>query len=352
MLPDSLYFISAEGQIVRLEADGQSLTPITQEAEPVTGYDVAPGGQKIVYVSGNNLYEAAADGSGQQLKVAVGAFEDDGTGGSFITQTISRPRYSPDGSQIAFGLNGVNLIASGPATAYETILANDPYPDFSNPDFARPEEPVRFFWPESWSPDGRKLLTQLGYFPEGGGLVVLDLAEGSLVEPLNALGITCCDWAWSPDSLGGYIASDLMAYGAAGLAQVDAISGQSTTLILGQSPDAPPPDGPITLFRAPLDPGDGSLLVFIAAVDFLSGTSPYAMALYDLQADQITPLSEERYPVSQMRWFGDGRGAAIVVIDPEAPGQRIGQLHYLARDGQPALPLPAEGNSPIWGNGD
>ncbi len=353
VLPESLYFISSEGQIMRLEADGQSLSAITQEAEPVADYDVADGGQKIVYVSGNNLYEAAADGSARQLKVAVGAFEDDGSGSGFITMTISQPRYSPDGSQIAFGLNGVNLIASGTATEYQSILPSDPYPDFNDPDSERPEGPVRFFWPKAWSPDGRKILTQLAYFPEGGSLVVLNVADGNLVEIFNEDFINCCDWAWSPDSLGGFIASDQMAYGTAGIAQVDTLSGESTTLILGQAPDGPPPpEGSVTLFRAPLDLGDGSLQIFVAAFDFESGVSPYTIVVYDPQADQITPLSEERYSTSQMRWFGDGRGAAIVVVDPQAPGERKGQLHYLASDGRLALPLPAEGSSPIWANGD
>lgn len=352
VLPAALYFISTDGQIMRQEADGQTLTLITQEVSPITDYDVASGGQKIAYVSGNNLYESAADGSESQLLVEVGPFPYDETGANNVTLTIRRPRYSPDGTQIAFGLDGVNLIQSGTSSEYEVLLASDPFPDFTNPDFEPQEGPIRFFRPEAWSPDGSKILTQFGYFPEGGGMSVLNVADGSLVEHFNPSGINCCDWTWSPDSLGGYIASDQFAYGAAGLAQVDAVSGESTTLIMGMLPDAPPPEGPVTQFRTPLDLGDGSLLVFVAAVDFQSGQSPYTIASYDLAADQITPLSEERYPISQMRWFGDGQGAAVVVEDLDIPGYGTGQLYYLAIDGQPALPLPAVGSSPIWANGD
>jgi hypothetical protein len=148
VLPAALYFLNTHNQIVRLAADGLTLTQITNEPQPVTDFDVSPVNGRLIYVSGNNLIESAADGSNPFVKITGETFNPDEPGAS-ITKAITSPRYSPDGSQIAFGLNGVNLIASGEATDYQVVVPSDPYPDPNNPP-PNSEQPIRFLTSGQW----------------------------------------------------------------------------------------------------------------------------------------------------------------------------------------------------------
>ena len=176
LLPAPLYFIDrATQQIARLETDGVTVHPITDEPQPITAFDVSPLDGSLVYVTDNMLYQSDADGGNRLLKVP-GERPELQPKDDWINRQISAPYFSPDGRRIAFALNGVNLIDSGPAMRFATILANSPYPDLNDPK-ALQGEPIRFFWPRGWSPDGSHLLVEYGWFPEGGGLALYDLAQ-------------------------------------------------------------------------------------------------------------------------------------------------------------------------------
>ena len=60
-LPAPVYLLR-EGQIWRLERDGTTQRQITHEPAPVNSFDVSPADDVLVYVSGNALIYADADG--------------------------------------------------------------------------------------------------------------------------------------------------------------------------------------------------------------------------------------------------------------------------------------------------
>jgi hypothetical protein len=351
-----LYFIGEAGQIMRLEADGQSLQQITMVAEGISDFDVSPVDGRLVYVSGNKLIETGPNGENPIVKVDAGQPVIDPTRSPEpvvrITQTISRPRFSPDGGQIAFGLNGVNLILAGAATEYAPVLPSDPYPDLNDPNFVYPEGPIRFYWPDSWSPDGRRLLVDYAYYPEAGGLAVLDLYDNELNFVTNADRIECCDWAWTPDAEVAILASDLIAYGVPGLAVVSPITGGSQTLING-APETPgvtglPPS--MQLFKAPFAAEDGRILTFVVGgYPDEPGTPMYHMAEVTVGMTQTVPLRNDEYHPVEVLWAADGRGAAIVNPGPRSTYPIIGPLLWLPADGGNLVDLRTTGGVLRWG---
>lgn len=110
VLPAPLLFMR-EGQIVRLERDGKTVTPITNEqpGQPdilaVTDFDVSPADGSLAYIvqgSGANTL-VRTDAQGQQRTVLL------------ETAAVSMPRWSPDGAQIA-----LNVWASPEQTGGQT----------------------------------------------------------------------------------------------------------------------------------------------------------------------------------------------------------------------------------------
>lgn len=354
VLPADLYYLNTSDQIMRLGADGLTLTEITNEPEPVIDFDVSPESGRLAYVSGNNLIETDLIGGGRIVKVS-GQPLDPNSPDDFIIRRISNPRYAPDGSRITFGLNGINIIPSGAATDYQTILPSSPYPDLSNfePD---PDNPLRFFSSGEWSPDGSKLVVEYSFFPEGSGLAILNLNDGVLTDLVNPLsGMTCCQWAWTADSSAGYTASNLLAFGVPGLVRFDAATGEGTPILggLAQDDGESGPDNPIRLFLSVFPNADGSLLSFVETADDyseLTGLPVYTMSHISPDGSSVTDLRDAGYPLWEVLWAGDGSGAIIVdsEFNPRFPPS--GPMRWLPTDGGPVLDLPAQGRMPRWGS--
>jgi Tol biopolymer transport system component len=347
ILPAPLYFLS-DGQIQRLETDGQILTQLTQEAAPITDFDVSPIDARLVYVTNNRLIEANPQYGTRIVKVAGEPF-DEAVPGDAITKRISDPRFSPDGSQIAFGLNGVNLIAAGDVVTYTTLLQSDPYPDLNNP----PRSDVRFFTPGSWAPNSNRLMVRFSYWPEAGGLAIFDLADNSLrsltsEDPNTPL---CCDWAWGRDGSTAFIASDLLAYGIPGLAQVDVASGAATLLLAGfGTSDEVSVDEPLSLFRSPHQSSDNILMAFVSQIQRMDQTALYQMMRVGIDADEMLLIGEETIETSgDILWARDSSGAALADLNGSGPLDFAGPILWLPANGDPAVSLPAYGAQLRWG---
>ncbi|MDX1687295.1 MAG: hypothetical protein R3248_04865 [Candidatus Promineifilaceae bacterium] len=347
VLPAPLYYLR-EGQIMRLEIDGVTVTQITNEASPVTDFDVSPDGDRLAYVSDNDLIEADADGGNRVIKVGGEVYGEDDTAAR-ITQEISHPRFSPDGGRLAFGLNGVNLMPAGEgADDYQVIQASDPYPDAGDlPD----DEPIRFFWPSAWSPDGGRLLLEFAYWPEAGGLAIKDLNGGGLVDVTNPDSIVVGDWAWGPNGQAAFLASNALVYGAPGLVRVDAATGESTTLVKGLPNGEASADKPIRLFRAPHVTAGGDLAFFVRFADSMedAGAEGYRMYRSATDGSGMAPLRDDAFSLGTALWAEDGSGAVVVEAGHNERYPPAGPMLWAPAGAGPVVELAADGGRPQWG---
>ena len=346
VLPAPLLFLSnrsGSDQIWRLDVDGVTLTQLTNEAAPVTDFDAAPVGGRLAYVSDNDLIVANADGSGRALLVdgppqpAVDAPDR-------INTEMKQLRWSSDGARIAYGLNGVNLIdASGGEPV--VLQQSDPVP--LPPDY-QSDGPVKFYWPNVWSPDGSRLLIDVAYFPEGGFLSVVDAAGGDLVDIISPEGIVCCNPSWSIDGTTVYYANRAPGQIAPGLWRADAATGESATLIQGIVGE---------VFNMPgwaQQASDGRLYYFFVSMSGFPET--YArQSMYRADADGVTgqtQLRDDAHILGEALWASDGSGAVIVDAEESAQANVFpltGPLLFLKSDGGPELTLAGNGHMLRWG---
>lgn len=344
-LPAPLYYVEHETrQIVRLEADGVTTSTVTNEDAPVTAFDVSPVDGSLVYVAGNRLIQSDANGDNRVVKVTGQAIDPQSSEGT-ITTLIMAPRFSPDGKEIVFGLGGVNLMASGPSTEYRTLLESSPYPDLNDPNWFK--EPVRFFWPYSWSPDGKRLLVEFAYYPEGGGLALLDLETGSLVELAASEPNTTLtgDATWTDDGQAFYIGSNAIAYGSAGLSWVDATTGM-VTAIIRSGPDSGTGSGePLTMVRAPHVTAGGALWVLalpIADLANMDDSDGYGFYAVDEPGGAMEALSKSVFNVEgPVLWRDDDSGVVIVADFVYEEGGAHGTLTWVPANGATPQTLPA-----------
>jgi hypothetical protein len=170
---------------------------------------------------------------------------------------------------LAYAQNGLNLysVSTGVSSLVIEDQLEDPTPEGV-------QFPIETYWPKRYSPDGTKLVINLGYF-EGSSLAIYNPAGNSLVRLTNAEDTLICytscvysDVEWSADSASFYTANSQndFAYDTGGLWKVDAVSGAVTTLIpLGLG------DGTIELPDEPYPAPDGQLYYFFGAFGVDSG---------------------------------------------------------------------------------
>jgi hypothetical protein len=264
---------------------------------------------------------------------------------SYYTSEVTKPRWSPDGARIAYGMNGINLIdaAGGTPTA---LLPNDPIPAPGEP----PTGSVQLYWPHNWSPDGAHMLIEVGHYGGEGSVGVINLADNSVLSLSSPQGYVCCAPSWSLDNQSIFYANPVDGIVPPGMWRTDVTTGEGTTLIDGIAKDA-------QLLAAQVQQAsDGNLYYFYGVVPAPgepSSTTPLAMyrAADDGVTDQ-TQLRTDAHVVGEALWAKDGSGAVIVdakaalesgVYPPQGP------LLYLKADGSPAVALADEGRHVRWG---
>jgi Tol biopolymer transport system component len=338
VLPAPVYFIGQDGQIWRLEADGATISQITHEPAPVTEFDDSPKDGTLAYVSSNALIISDAQGGNRRVMLSGPALSQS-PDATYILSSLTKPRWSPDGMTLAYGLGGINLLDVPTGTS--RMLRSTTYSETS------PAE-IRIYVPDQWSPDGTRLLVHLG-FSEGGGLVVLRLADHSEVLLTSPDGLVCCYQAWATDGLNIYFANDSVGYVASGLWRADVVSGTGVTLIAGEQ------DGKFTLVSYPYQGADGRLYAFMSSTSEFPEAFP-ALVMTRSAADGVTErmtLRTDTWHLGDVLWAQDGSGALIIDQSPDFPRPDpfaiLGPLVWLPTDGSPALVLPVVGTSLHWG---
>jgi hypothetical protein len=346
LLPHRLYFLARDdqgiNQIFRLERDGKTRAQLTFESADVTDYAVSMTDGRIAFEVNNQLVLINADGSDRRILVEGSL--DPGIPESY------HPVFSPDGRTLAFGQDGLNLydLSSG----VSKLVIEDQYGE-PLPDGAR--LPIELYWPEEYSPDGKKLLVALGHWEVAPSHAVYHLDTNMLVRYTEVQDyIYCCSFhggpVWSPDSasFSGVASAHDYSYKSGELWTVDA---QNGTLIRTLKPDAGLINLPKELYLAP----DGDLYFFFGSYADDSGffDAPVlnmVRSAPDGETDRTVLRGENFVLMKEALWAPD----ASFAIVSSSPGQDWDQaagvleLYYTDRQDSPIWLAPS-GENLKWG---
>jgi Tol biopolymer transport system component len=331
LLAHSVYFLSQRSgsvQVWRLEADGAKLVQLTDEATNVDGYDVSPTDGSIAYIADNQIYLMNADGSDRRLLVDNAAADPEAED-FFYTQIVSSPRFSPDGSQLAYALNGVWIydVASSQA---EHILENE---------F---EGGTKVFAPLEWAPDNKQLLISMG--TESGSALSVWQVGGEEPVQLESEDQPCCQTIWAPDSRSVLLASATLGLVEPGLWRFDTRTGERSTLIETTSGEA------YNFVGWPLQLANGDLQYFYSsATELPEGDVPlYIIRSAADGTSARTQLRSESFSLREALWSPDGD--LVLVAQPAAGGDgNSGPVTLVLLDGSPVVPLIDSAFNLRWG---
>ena len=346
VLPRPLYFIGPSNtvnQIWRLSVDGQTAAQITNEPVEITNFDVSPLDGSIAFVSANKLIKVDANG-GNRAELLSGPAINPTPGPDQINTQVGSVQWKPDGTQIAYSLNGVNLIdANGGAPII--VQANDPIPSVPDPNLA-----PKFYWPEAWSPDGMRILMTIAYYPEGGSLAVKTIGSGAPVILNNPDGWPCCNPNWSWDGGSVFLSNDYSGLIRAGLWNINATTGQGTTLISEANANG-------TIFNLVSQArqlSDQRLYYFMAQANAFPDKQP-AVSMTSSAADGNTDRKQLRvdsYIVGEALWDPNHSGAVIKDLTAQPidySGAISAPLIWLNMDNTAPIKLPVYGYNLRWG---
>lgn len=337
VLPQPLLFLR-DGQIVRMERDGKTITPITAEqpGQPdilaIFEFDVSPVDGSLIYAvqgsTGNTIVRT--DANGKQRTVLL------------PNVAATHLRYSPDGTQIALRISAPLEATGGQRGGVYVIPAAGGVPQLlqadDNPNNSTLEG--RGYMPHRWSPDGNRLLVSAyGLALEVCSAAVIDMRSRGLVPIQSPQGTVsgCASGQWSAD--GQRIFIQMSGPGpqppVPGLWQADPATGALTPYIQGQNADG---TYALTSNQRPLD--DGTIYVFIADVetppDPFSGIMPRYRLYKRGTADGTAVRSEQFAVVGQALWADDNSGVLVDMIS-EAVNDVV--TAWIPIDGGPVIEL-------------
>jgi hypothetical protein len=343
VLPRTFYYLAPDPagvvQVFRLEKDGTTQRQITSESVNVTDYDVSPLDGSVAYVANNQLLYNNADGSERRVLVDGGAVDPNNP---FIS-TISSPVFALDAQTLAYGYKGLQIYSFGVEES-ELVIENQ-IDDVGGGLFV----PRELYEPERYSPDGAKLLINLGYY-EGGSSAVYYPGTNALVRLSGGEGAFIWGDAneWSADSASFYSASSVAGMFSPGLWRVDATTGEVTTLIPGTTGD-----GNYNAAKEAYLAPDGQLYFFFATVASPEGVFNRApLKLVRSEPDGVTgrtTLSEENFELlNEALWAPDA--SLVVVAMASAPEiAQGGQAKIVYLDGRPSVDLVSFAQQMKWG---
>jgi hypothetical protein len=343
ILPQTLYYLGIDNagfvQVFRMERDGTTQRQITSESVSVSDYDVSMVDGSIAYVANNQLLYINADGSERRVLVDGGTQDPNNP----FMNRISSPVFSLDGLTLAYGYKGLQIYSF--STDESELLIEDQIDDIGDGLFV----PRELYEPERYSPDGTKLLINLGYY-EGGSSAVYYSATNSLVRLAGGEGAFIWGDAneWSADSTSFHSASSTAGMFSTGLWKVDAATGEVTTLIEGTAEDSNY-NAAKEAYLAP----DGQLYFFFATVNSPEGIFNRApLQLVRSEPDGVTGrtvLSDQDFTLlNEALWAPD----ASLVIAAVAATQEVyqgGQAHLVYLDGRPSVVLTPFAQQMKWG---
>ena len=316
-LPAPLYYLDEAGQIQRVVgvAPTYSVEQVTYENAPITDFDLSLVHGRLIYVTDDYRELVEFDPVTNQRVVKLANVDRTPPANGIETHTMLRsPRYSPDGTQISFAYNGINLMASGlDNDAQSTVLQADAYALDIAGKMTNVAD-LRIYQAATWSPTGAYLLFHVGLW-EGAGYELYNLQTGGLTpvhrpnDDFYVSALPADGWAWGDDEQSGYIASaDMRGYGP-GLFHFALAQGTTTQLTTTIPSPKDTHFSAGTIPRGVFATPAGALYLFLNMKD-----APTLFQLYQWQPNQ-PPQRLNETPVTiagEVLWTPDGRGALVV----------------------------------------
>jgi hypothetical protein len=336
----------------RIEADGVTTVQITDEEMPITSFAVSPRDGSIAYTTfdQNDLVRIDADGANRTVLVDGPDLSYQPQDDEMARVTIANVAWSPDGSQIAYGYGGINII---PAVGGEPrVLISDRIVM----DSGHLSQESRYYRPLAWSPDGTKILALEGFGIEGSGYAIVNVDTGEVLSLGSA--VLCCEPGWSQDSQSFYFSSAAFGMIIPGLWQVNAHTGDIRTIIRGMERIGLPEDTgeQMVLVQSARELRDGQLYAFTATGTYeelfideqtRSEILPRLIMSRISSEGEITPLRVDAYALGEVLWAEDASGAVITVMEEETFPS--GSLLWLPSEGSEPVLLGGRGFQPKWG---
>jgi len=351
LLPQPLYFLDKDSQglmqAFRMELDGKTTTQLTHESINVLDYDISLADGHLVYEVDNQLILINADGSNRQV-LTEGAPRS-------ITRGYYNPVFSPDGQTLAYNAGGFDhqglMLYNLSTGASNLVLEDQPLGG---------SLPPAIYTPDKFSPDGTKLLLEVGHPPDSPwSAAIYSFATNSLIPITNDNpSLSCCNMyggaEWTADGSSLYAVATTpdssTPFGA--LWKVDASTGATTTLIPGSAGE-----GDTLLFYQIFRPhttATGQLYFFSAKYPEQTDSNrrkpliPISTKSEDIVKNWAVLRGDTFELMNEALWAPDG-SFVIVTYAPGTDTYTGGQAKIIYFDGSPDVSLTTSSQELKWG---